>query len=85
MFLILLLSLQNISSPCANPEPELSNIESKDKNSKLVYRGQLDSSRPGNDIPVTGNDLRHAIENVINEKPVDEVQKPSIGCNIKWK
>ena len=56
-----------------------------DKNSKLVYRGQLDNSRPGNDIPVTGNDLRHAIENVINEKPVDEVQKPSIGCYIKWK
>jgi peroxiredoxin len=56
-----------------------------DKDLKLVYRGQLDNSRPENGKPVTGEDLRHAIENVINDKPVDQVQKPSIGCNIKWK
>ena len=56
-----------------------------DKALKLVYRGQLDGSRPGNDIPVTGEDLRQAIDCVINQKPVNEVQKPSIGCNIKWK
>ena len=52
---------------------------------ELVYRGQLDDSRPGNNIPVTGNDLRTAIVSLIqgNEQSVN--QKPSIGCNIKWK
>ncbi|MCX7405402.1 MAG: thioredoxin family protein [Planctomycetia bacterium] len=51
----------------------------------LVYRGQLDSSRPGNEIPVSGSDLRAAIEAVLtNGKPTAE-QKPSIGCNIKWR
>lgn len=52
---------------------------------KLVYRGQLDDSRPGNDRPVTGADLRTAIDAVLLDKPVDPDQKPSIGCNIKWK
>lgn len=52
---------------------------------KLVYRGQLDSSRPGNDEPVTGADLRAAINAVLAGQPVSEDQKPSIGCNIKWK
>jgi len=52
---------------------------------KLAYRGQLDDSRPGNEIPVTGNDLRKALDSVINAHTVDAVQKPSIGCNIKWK
>ena len=56
-----------------------------DKDLKLVYRGQLDNSRPENGIPVTGEDLRYAIENVIYGKPIDKEQKPSIGCNIKWK
>ncbi|MEL6902282.1 MAG: thioredoxin family protein [Cyanobacteria bacterium J06606_4] len=51
---------------------------------KLAYRGQLDDSRPGNDIPVTGNDLRAALDNVVAGKSVPEQQKPSIGCNIKW-
>lgn len=56
-----------------------------DKNAKLVYRGQFDESRPGNQIPVTGSDLRKAIEAVLkNEKPAAN-QRPSIGCNIKWK
>ncbi|MEB3272579.1 MAG: thioredoxin family protein [Prochlorothrix sp.] len=50
----------------------------------LVYRGQLDDSRPGNDIPVTGKDLRAAIEAVLADRPVNPEQKPSIGCNIKW-
>ncbi len=50
-----------------------------------VYRGQLDDSRPGNKIPVTGNSLRAALDNLITEKPVDSNQKPSIGCSIKWK
>ncbi|MCA9061973.1 MAG: thioredoxin family protein [Planctomycetaceae bacterium] len=50
----------------------------------LVYRGQFDSSRPGNDVPVTGCDLRGAVDAVLSgQKPVDE-QRPSIGCNIKW-
>ena len=56
-----------------------------DKNQKLVYRGQLDSSRPGNDVPVTGEDLRAALDAVLAGTPVSENQTPSIGCNIKWK
>ena len=51
----------------------------------LVYRGQLDDSRPGNGIPVTGKDLRAAIDAVLKGGPVDPRQKSSIGCNIKWK
>jgi peroxiredoxin len=51
----------------------------------LVYRGQLDDSRPGNNQPVTGKDLRRAIEAVLSNQPVSAEQKPSIGCNIKWK
>jgi peroxiredoxin len=56
-----------------------------DKNLKLVYRGQMDTSRPGNNIPVTGKDLREALDNILQGKPVSEDQRPSIGCNIKWK
>jgi peroxiredoxin len=52
---------------------------------KLVYRGQLDDSRPGNGKSVTGRDLRAALEAVLDGKPVPVVQKPSAGCNIKWK
>jgi peroxiredoxin len=51
----------------------------------LVYRGQMDGSRPGNGIPVTGADLTAAIDAIIEGKPVASEQKPSIGCNIKWK
>jgi len=51
----------------------------------LVYRGQLDDSRPGNGIPVTGKDLRAAIDQVLADASVPTEQKPSIGCNIKWK
>jgi thiol-disulfide isomerase/thioredoxin len=56
-----------------------------DKGHKLVYRGQLDASRPGNNIPVTGSDLRAALDNLLAGKPPSEKQIPSIGCNIKWK
>lgn len=56
-----------------------------DENRKLAYRGQLDASRPGNGIPVTGRDLRAAIEALLSDKPVSQDQKPSLGCNIKWK
>ena len=52
---------------------------------KLVYRGQLDDSRPGNNIPVTGQDLRAAIEAILGGNTIKVDQKPSIGCNIKWK
>ncbi|WNM63750.1 thioredoxin family protein [Candidatus Nitrospira neomarina] len=52
---------------------------------KLVYRGQLDDSRPGNGKPVTGWDLRMALEAVLDKKPVFVAQKPSAGCSIKWK
>jgi hypothetical protein len=51
----------------------------------LVYRGQLDDSRPGNNIPVTGQDLRSALDQILKGQAVSEEQKPSIGCNIKWK
>jgi peroxiredoxin len=56
-----------------------------DSGFNLVYRGQLDSSRPGNDEPVTGADLRSALDAVLSGQPVPEKQMPSIGCNIKWK
>lgn len=52
---------------------------------KLVYRGQMDDSRPGNGIPLTGKDLRAALDAVLVGKPVTIEQKPSSGCNIKWK
>ncbi len=52
---------------------------------KLVYRGQFDGSRPRNEVPVTGSDLRAAIDAVLADGPVNEEQIPSIGCNIKWK
>lgn len=56
-----------------------------DKERQLFYRGQLDSSRPKNEIPLTGEDLRAALDALLSGKPAPEVQKPSIGCNIKWK
>jgi peroxiredoxin len=56
-----------------------------DANRELVYRGQLDDSRPSNDKPVTGKDLRAALDAVLASKSVNPEQKPSIGCNIKWK
>ena len=56
-----------------------------DKDHRLVYRGQFDASRPGNGVPVTGKDLRAALDAVLENKPVAPNQKPSIGCNIKWK
>lgn len=56
-----------------------------DRNKTLYYRGQLDASRPGNNIPVTGQDLRAALDAVLVGLPAPEPQKPSIGCNIKWK
>ena len=51
---------------------------------QLRYRGQLDNSRPGNEIPVTAGDLRSALDAVLAGEPIDFEQKPSIGCNIKW-
>jgi peroxiredoxin len=56
-----------------------------DKDGRLVYRGQFDDSRPGNGVTVTGKDLRAALEAVLAGKAVPANQKPSIGCNIKWK
>jgi peroxiredoxin len=52
---------------------------------RLAYRGQLDDSRPGNGVPVTGKDLRSAMDALVAGKPVSRDQRPSIGCNIKWK
>ncbi len=56
-----------------------------DEEHKLVYRGQLDNSRPGNGIPVNGRDLREALDCVLSNNPQRKDQKPSMGCGIKWK
>ena len=56
-----------------------------DQHRKLVYRGQMDDSRPGNGLPVTGRDIRDAVECILHQRPVNPRQKASIGCNIKWK
>jgi len=56
-----------------------------DKGRKLVYRGQYDDSRPGNGVPITGKDLRAALDAALAGRPVSPDQKPSLGCNIKWK
>ena len=52
---------------------------------RLTYRGQLDGARPGNNVPVTGTDLREAIAQTLEGSPVSSPQVPSVGCNIKWK
>jgi peroxiredoxin len=56
-----------------------------DNQHHLAYRGQMDSSRPKSDVPVTGEDLRRALDDVLAGQPVASDQRPSIGCNIKWK
>jgi hypothetical protein len=56
-----------------------------DADHRLVYRGQLDGSRPSNDVPVTGKDLRAAMDATLSGKPVSAEQMPGIGCNIKWR
>lgn len=56
-----------------------------DQNNTLVYRGQLDNSRPGNNIPVTGQAIREALNCILSSTPLKMEQKPSMGCNIKWK
>jgi peroxiredoxin len=56
-----------------------------DRDRRLAYRGQFDSSRPRNGLPVTGEDLRAAIEAVLEERPVSDDQRPSVGCSIKWR
>ncbi|MFE4107846.1 thioredoxin family protein [Almyronema epifaneia] len=56
-----------------------------DANLRLVYRGQLDDSRPSNGVPVTGKDLRGALDQVLADQHVPPEQRPSVGCNIKWK
>jgi peroxiredoxin len=56
-----------------------------DSQDRLFYRGQLDDSRPGNGIPLSGSDLRSAIDGLIYNRSLNEIQKPSIGCSIKWK
>lgn len=56
-----------------------------DANDRLVYRGQLDDSRPNNGIVVSGSDLRNAIDAILYNRKINDLQKPSLGCNIKWK
>jgi thiol-disulfide isomerase/thioredoxin len=56
-----------------------------DEARELAYRGQMDGARPKNDTPVSGSDLRAALDAVLAGRPVDPVQRPSLGCNIKWK
>lgn len=55
------------------------------KDNSLVYRGQLDDSRPGNNIAVDGHSIRAALDCLLQDQPISENQKPSMGCNIKWK
>lgn len=55
-----------------------------DRDRHLAYRGRLDSSRPGSAIPVTGEDLRAAIDALLTGRPINAIQRPSVGCNIKW-
>ena len=66
-------------SPVATPDFFLF-----DANDNLFYHGQLDDSRPGNNIPLSGSDLRSAIDGVIYNRTIADVQKPSVGCSIKW-
>lgn len=73
-------SIAKAYKAACTPDLYLFNYENK-----LVYRGQLDDSRPGNGIPSTGKNLQEAIEALLYEKPINPIQKPSIGCNIKWK
>ncbi len=56
-----------------------------DASHHLVYRGQMDDSRPKTDRPLTGKDLREALDSLLSGKPINAQQKPSIGCNIKWR
>lgn len=56
-----------------------------DAQHKLFYRGQFDAARPGNNVPATGSDLRHALECLLADMPSPDAQIPSLGCNIKWK
>ncbi len=56
-----------------------------DDQDKLVYHGRLDDSRPGNNIPLSGSDLRQAIDSILYNRTIDPLQKPSMGCGIKWK
>jgi len=56
-----------------------------DRDRRLVYRGQFDGARPGNDTPVTGDDLRAAARAVLAGEPVSDIQRPSMGCSIKWR
>lgn len=56
-----------------------------DESLQLVYRGQFDKSRPGNEFPVSGEDVTHAINNLLHKQPNLDIQIPSVGCNIKWK
>jgi hypothetical protein len=56
-----------------------------DGNRRLFYRGQMDSSRPGNDVSITGQDLRDALDRLLEGREAPEEQRPSMGCNIKWK
>lgn len=56
-----------------------------DANLKCVYRGQFDNSRPGNGLPITGHDMRNALDALLKDKKVEQSQTPSVGCGIKWK
>lgn len=73
------LTAKNYDAACT---PDFFLFDSQDL---LTYRGQLDDSRPGNNIPVSGSDLRSAIDGLLYNRPINTVQRPSIGCNIKWK
>lgn len=73
-------SIAKAYSAACTPDFNIFNAEMK-----CVYRGQLDASRPGNNIPVTGSDIRSALDAILSNNKINEPQIPSIGCNIKWK
>ena len=93
--------MQELASECGNPFPYLFDETQQvakaysaactpdffvfDRDLRCIYRGQLDDSRPGNGIPVTGADIRNALDAILEGKSINSNQKPSIGCNIKWK
>jgi peroxiredoxin len=56
-----------------------------DGDMRCIYRGQMDDARPGNELPVTGKDIRNALDAALSGQPVDSFQRPSVGCSIKWK
>ena len=83
LFLTFMTKPRRLLKPTGQPARRTSTYSTTTRH--LVYRGQFDDSRPGNNLPVSGRDLRSAVDTVLAGKPLSLQQNPSIGCNIKWK